>query len=208
MSSAAKFVVVWTYNGPVLPWFLPFFLHKTGLDCLDFFKGLSKHCTKTSVLRNRRDKIICCFLLVSFGCDGFVVIITIALGSAWMKHYFEIYHSFPVYSEMWRILILWFLGFRDPSICHLTAFGSQVWSALPVWCLMTCIWADAPRLEENHISSFIDPFICIIHVLAYTVPIGESGGRVFLRKFSRFILIKTHIETLKDNVVLEVIVNI
>lgn len=120
---------------PVLPWFLPSFLHETECDRLAF-------------LRNSADVLPRCFKV----CRGRTEI------DRWVRHVYKIQKAvsvvkyygswypfrlavrrvgsyfeaaaFPVCSEMWRTLILWFLGFREPSFFHHLVFGSQVGSGL------------------------------------------------------------------------------
>lgn len=110
------------------------------------------------LMRNRRDKLICCFLLVSFGFDG---IITIAVKNQRGLNISLrlVYYGFPVYSEMWRILILWFLGFRDPSFCHLTALGSWVGSVLPVWRLYAEYLSGCTKARIKSLQFFSHLFI-------------------------------------------------
>ncbi len=79
--------------------------------------------------------------------------------------------AFPVCSELWRLLILWFLGFREPSFSHHLAFGSPVGSGLRL---------DAEAQRERSRQVYLDRCIFTSHHFTVSaVPMWEWGEKCF-----------------------------
>lgn len=174
------FVVV----SPVLPWFLPSFLHKTECDCLAFLRNIccSEVCWGRTEI-DRRAEFICCVLYGTYLKSRKqlrllnITVLDIRLAVRTVRSYFET-AAFPVCSELWRILILWFLGFREPSFSHHLAFGSPVGSGLRL---------DAEAQRERSRQVYLDPCIFTSHPLYCQCCANmRVRGEVFLRKCLRF----------------------
>lgn len=152
-------VQMFVVDGPV---FGLFFLHKTERDCLAFLRKIccSEVCWGQTEI-DWRDEFICCVL---YGTRlrsrkqlqlSNITVLDIKLAVRTVGSYFET-AAFPVCSELWRLLILWFLGFREPSFSHHLAFGSPVGSVLRL---------DAEAQRERSCQVYFDPCIFTSHPL-------------------------------------------
>lgn len=166
------FVVV----GPVLPWFLPSFLHKTEFDCLAFLRNIccSEVCWGRTEI-DRRDEFICCVLYgTCFKSRKQLQWLNITVLDIRLAVRIVEATAFPVCSELWRILILWFLRFQGAIILS----SSCLWVTGGIWIAFRC------RGSKRKITSGLlrpsHPLYC------QCCANMKVRGEVFLRKCLRF----------------------